>query len=142
MLARKYDYDPDYGYGYTWEEQQQHREAEEAAKREERRKLYRRQQRQQVLLLVGTVLVIYALCVVRSLAMYDAGQALVNMRNQEENLRTSNSAMRIEVEQLKSPERIRGLASQMLGMSVARENFYVNQAGAKKTGAAVAMADN
>ncbi|MCQ2358528.1 MAG: septum formation initiator family protein [Phascolarctobacterium sp.] len=142
MLARKYEYDPEYEYGYTWEDQQRHREAEEALKREERRKLYRKQQRKQALVLVGTVLAIYALCVVRSLAMYDAGQTLVKLRAQEESLRTTNSALRIEVEQLKGPERIRGLASQMLGMSVARENFYVNQVGAKKGSAAVAMAKN
>lgn len=142
MLARNYEYDPEYGYGYTWEEQQRHREAEEAAAREQRRKQYRRQQRKQALVLIGTVLAIYALCVVQSFAMYNAGQTLVSMRSQEENLRATNSALRIEVEQLKGPERIRGLASQMLGMSVARENFYVNQVGVKKSNAAIAMANN
>jgi len=142
MLARNYEYDPDYGYGYTWEEQQRHREAEEALKREQRRKLHRRQQRRQAIILVGTCLAIYAFCVFRSLAMYDAGQALVKMRSQEEALRTTNNALKIEVEQLKGPERIRGLASQRLGMSVARENFYVNPASVKKGSAAIAMANN
>ncbi|MDO4179339.1 MAG: septum formation initiator family protein [Phascolarctobacterium sp.] len=142
MLARKYEYDPDYGYGYTWEEQQKHREAEQDLKREARRKLHRRLQRRQAVILCGTCLILYALCVFRSHAMYDAGQALVKMRTQEEALRTTNSALKIEVEQLKGPERIRGLASQMLGMSVARENFYVKQNGVKKGNAAIAMANN
>lgn len=142
MLARNYEYDPNYGYGYTWEEQQQHREAEEALKREQRRKLFRRQQRKQALTIVGTILVFYALNVFMSLMMYDAGQALVKLRNQEEAIITTNKVLSIEVGQLKGPERIRGLATQMLGMSVARENLYVKQAGAKSGNAAIAMADN
>lgn len=142
MLARNYEYDPDYGYGYTWEEQQKHREEQEARKREYRNKLHRRQQRKQILFAVATCLAVYALCVFRSLAMYDAGQFLVELRKQEEALRTTNNALKIEVEQLKGPERIRGLASQKLGMSVARENFYVNQVNVNKGNAAIAMANN
>ena len=142
MLARNYEYDPNYGYGYTWEEQQAHREEEEAKLREKQLKAKRRMQRRQALVVLFTSLLFYAIHVWVGSQMYNAGQSLVHMRTQEEHLITTTNALKIEVEQLKGPERIRGLASQMLGMRVARENFYVNQVGVKNANTGLAMADN
>ena len=53
------------------------------------------------------------------------GSELVSLRKQESALINKNNELRIEVEQLKGPERIIGLAEQHLGMSVARNNIYV-----------------
>ena len=53
------------------------------------------------------------------------GSELVSLRKQESALINKNNELKIEVEQLKGPERIIGLAEQHLGMSVARNNIYV-----------------
>ena len=71
------------------------------------------------------VLTTYLLSVVRSEAMVTYGSELVSLRKQESALINKNNELRIEVEQLKGPERIIGLAEQHLGMSVARNNIYV-----------------
>ena len=71
------------------------------------------------------VLATYLLSVVRSEAMVTYGSELVSLRKQETLLINKNNELRIEVEQLKGPERIIGLAEQHLGMSVARNNIYV-----------------
>ena len=71
------------------------------------------------------VLATYLLSVVRSEAMVTYGSELVSLRKQESALINKNNELKIEVEQLKGPERIIGLAEQHLGMSVARNNIYV-----------------
>ena len=71
------------------------------------------------------VLATYLLSVVRSEAMVTYGSELVSLRKQESALINKNNELRTEVEQLKGPERIIGLAEQHLGMSVARNNIYV-----------------
>ena len=71
------------------------------------------------------VLATYLLSVVRSEAMVTYGSELVSLRKQETALINKNNELKIEVEQLKGPERIIGLAEQHLGMSVARNNIYV-----------------
>ena len=71
------------------------------------------------------VLATYLLSVVRTEAMVTYGSELVSLRKQESTLINKNNELRIEVEQLKGPERIIGLAEQHLGMSVARNNIYV-----------------
>ena len=71
------------------------------------------------------ILATYLLSVVRSEAMVHYGSQLVSLRKQETQLINKNNELKIEVEQLKGPERIIGLAEQHLGMSVARSNIYV-----------------
>ena len=71
------------------------------------------------------VLATYLLSVVRSEAMVTYGSELVSLCKQETLLINKNNELKIEVEQLKGPERIIGLAEQHLGMSVARNNIYV-----------------
>ena len=57
--------------------------------------------------------------------------ALVNLKKQEETLLEINQSLKIDVDRLKSPGRITGIASSKLGMSTARNNIYV-QADSKK----------
>ena len=52
--------------------------------------------------------------------------SLVNLKQREETLLEQNQALKIEVDRLKSPARITGIASSKLGMSTARSNIYVH----------------
>ena len=59
-------------------------------------------------------------------------QELLQLERQEQQLIAKNNELKIEVEQLKGPERIIGLAQQRLGMNVARSNIYVKSGQAAK----------
>ena len=117
MLARKYD-------NYAWEE----REYQEVEQPRQQKQIdtdpYRRL-RNRFMIFAVAVLATYLLSVVRSEAMVTHGSHLVSLRKQESMLINKNNELKIEVEQLKGPERIIGLAEQNLGMSVARNNIYV-----------------
>ena len=86
------------------------------------------------------VLATYLLSVVRSEAMVTYGSELVSMRKLETQLINKNNELKIEVEQLKGPERIIGLAEQHLGMSVARNNIYVKTLDKKNNMNSLAVA--
>ena len=86
------------------------------------------------------VLATYLLSVVRSEAMVTYGSELVSMRKLETQLINKNNELKIEVEQLKGPERIIGLAEQHLGMSVARNNIYVKALDKKNNMNSLAVA--
>ena len=86
------------------------------------------------------VLATYLLSVVRSEAMVNYGSQLVSLRKQETQLINKNNELKIEVEQLKGPERIIGLAEQHLGMSVARSNIYVQALDKKNNVNSLAVA--
>ena len=119
-------------YKTPWELQR-----EEALREEQERILARKRQREQarqernavirkclsmtILLVMGT----YAAVVFRSEAYAMAGRQLVTMKQEEKALRSKNEELKIEVEELKGPTRIIRLAEQRLGMSVARNNIYV-----------------
>ena len=75
----------------------------------------------------------YFIVVLRSNAMVQYGNELVSLQQQEAQLITKNNELKIEVEQLKGPERIIGLAEQYLGMSVARSNIYVKAGGSSNS---------
>lgn len=53
------------------------------------------------------------------------GDELVALKQQEATLLLKNSEIKIEVEQLKGPERVTSIAEKQLGMTVARNNIYV-----------------
>ena len=117
MLARKYD-------NYAWEE----REYQEMEQPRQQKQIYTdpyRRLRNRFMIFAVAVLATYLLSVVRSEAMVTHGSHLVSLRKQESALINKNNELKIEVEQLKGPERIIGLAEQHLGMSVARNNIYV-----------------
>ena len=86
------------------------------------------------------VLATYLLSVVRSEAMVNYGSQLVSLRKQETQLINKKNELKIEVEQLKGPERIIGLAEQHLGMSVARSNIYVQALDKKNNVNSLAVA--
>lgn len=126
MLARKYD-------NYAWEEQQQTEVSQPVRQKKINTDPYRRL-RFRVMLVAAVILGTYLLTVFRSEAMVQYGSQLVGLRQQEARLIEKNNELKIEVEQLKGPERIIGLAEQRLGMSVARSNIYVKAAGQKNSG--------
>ena len=132
MLARKYD-------NYAWEE----REYQEVEQPRQQKQIdtdpYRRL-RNRFMIFAVAVLATYLLSVVRSEAMVTHGSHLVSLRKQESMLINKNNELKIEVEQLKGPERIIGLAEQNLGMSVARTNIYVQSLGQKNNINSLAVA--
>ena len=102
MLARKYD-------SYAWEEQQY----EEVQQPQRHKKINTdpyRQLRNRFMIFAVVVLATYLLSVVRSEAMVNYGSQLVSLRKQETQLINKNNELKIEVEQLKGPERIISLA--------------------------------
>lgn len=133
MLARKYD-------NYAWERQAQVEE-QQPAPRVAPQKDSCRLWRQRIFLMLGIVLTTYLVVVVRSHSMAVYGGQLVELQKQEAQLIAKNNELKIEVEQLKGPERIIGLAEQRLGMSVARCNIYVKSAQAPKEGNSFATND-
>lgn len=50
---------------------------------------------------------------------------LMNMKKQQKALIAQNETLKLDVERLKSPERITTIASKQLGMTTARSNIYV-----------------
>lgn len=132
MLARKYD-------NYAWKE----REYQEVEQPRQQKQIdtdpYRRL-RNRFMIFAVAVLATYLLSVVRSEAMVTHGSHLVSLRKQESMLINKNNELKIEVEQLKGPERIIGLAEQNLGMSVARNNIYVQSLGQKNNINSLAVA--
>ena len=119
MLARKYNYEETWGYP-----QGQERPVERPRARRLRKanyKLFRRR----VFLVVGVVLAMYAMTVMRSAALVNSGNQLIRLQTQESNLIAHNAELKIEVDQLKGPERITSIAEKSLGMKVARSNIYV-----------------
>lgn len=125
MLARKYD-------NYAWEEEQV--EVSRPVRRTQINTDPYRKLRSRFILFAAVVLSTYLLTVARSEAMVQYGNQLVSLQRQEAQLIDKNNELKIEVEQLKGPERIIGLAEQRLGMKVARSNIYVKAAEQKNPG--------
>lgn len=122
MLARKYD-------NYAWEEQQVEVETQQTVRR---RQIYKTDQRKvlrrRLGILLFIVLATYLVSVIRAEAYVAHGNELLRLQKQEALLLNKNDGLKIEVDQLKSPDRIIGLAEQNLGMSVARSNIYLKSA--------------
>ena len=132
MLARKYD-------SYAWEEQQ-HEEVQQPRQQKKVNTDPYRQLRNRFMIFAVAILATYLLSVVRSEAMVHYGSQLVSLHKLETQLINKNNELKIEVEQLKGPERIIGLAEQHLGMSVARSNIYVQALGKKNNVNSLAVA--
>lgn len=135
MLARQYD-------NYAWEERYQQTKVDEEVKvrrapaRESNKNLLA-----QVSVIAFVIIATYLCAVVRSGTVVTAGNELLSLKEKEMQLINKNNELRIEVEQLKGPERIIGIAETQLGMSVARSNIYV-QAGNVKNNKVYALAGN
>lgn len=134
MLARKYDY-------YQWEETQVEQEIQQPVRRVNYKPDIRRQLRNRLVVGVSLILAAYLFTVVRSESMVQYGNQLVALQRQEAILVDQNNELKIEVEQLKGPDRIISLAEQRLGMSVARSNIYLKAAQQKNNIGTLALAD-
>jgi len=73
-------------------------------------------------------------CVMLSQMIMVTQQELVRLQRQEKKLISMNSELKIAVEELKGPDRIRDIAINQLGMMVARENVYVHASKAITVG--------
>ena len=124
MLARKYD-------NYAWQQQQVGQEQQ--PRRAPRHQGDNRVALGRAILTAVIVLATYMFVVWRSEAVVLSGQQLLQLERQEQQLIAKNNELKIEVEQLKGPERIIGLAQQRLGMNVARSNIYVKSGQAAKS---------
>lgn len=72
-----------------------------------------------------TVFAIFAmLVVVRSGISASRGYALVETQNQAQQLELENERLRVEIAQLKSPQRIKQIAEDELGMIVPRKMYF------------------
>ena len=119
MLARKYNYEE------TWEYPQSRANEVEKSKPRRLRKANYKLFRRRLFLVVGVVLLMYAVTVMRSAALVNSGNQLIRLQTQESSLIAHNAELKIEVDQLKGPERITSIAEKSLGMKVARSNTYV-----------------
>lgn len=119
MLARKYNYEE------TWEYPQSRANEVEKSKPRRLRKANYKLLRRRLFLVVGVVLLMYAVTVMRSAALVNSGNQLIRLQTQESSLIAHNAELKIEVDQLKGPERITSIAEKSLGMKVARSNIYV-----------------
>lgn len=127
MLARKYD-------NYAWQEQPAEQyKVQQPARRKVHRPDPRRVLRNRILKAFLLIMAAYFIVVLRSNTMVQYGNELVSLQQQEAQLISKNNELKIEVEQLKGPERIIGLAEQYLGMSVARSNIYVKAGGSSNS---------
>jgi len=115
MLARKYSY-----------QETAPAPAQEPQQRPRRiRKANYRVFRNRLIASVAVIIAMYGVTVFRSAALVNAGNYLLDLRSQESQLITKNAELKIEVDQLKGPERITSIAEKQLGMSVARSNIYI-----------------
>ena len=124
MLARKYN------YAESWEqESQRQREMPRVVRQHPsvrpRVKSGARVLFYQVSVLAVSLLLSYAMMVGMSQMVVNASNQLIELQGQEAQLISRNAVLKIEVDQLKGPERITAIATQQLGMSVARNNIYV-----------------
>ena len=81
--------------------------------------------RRRAAVLVLLVMVAYFCCGRTQRKLVRTGDELVALKQQEATLLLKNSEIKIEVEQLKGPERVTSIAEKQLGMTVARNNIYV-----------------
>ena len=122
MLARKYNYEEQWAQS----EQERLRELDELQQRRQRiRKANYKLLRRRLFVTVGLILAMYFAAVMRSAALVSAGNNLIRLQTQESQLIAKNAELKIEVDQLKGPERITSIAEKQLGMKVARSNIYV-----------------
>ena len=135
MLAKKYD-------NYAWQEPVENEREQTEYKRAPRPHFDSRSVlRNRIIMILAVIFATYLVVVVRSEAMVAYGNRLVEMQQQEAQLINKNNELKIEVEQLKGPDRIIGLAEQRLGMNVARSNIYVKSAQTPNKGNSFAVKD-
>jgi len=119
MLARKYNYEE------QWAQPERRPDIENRPRPRRIRKANYKLFRRRLFVTVSLILAMYFATVMRSAALVSAGNHLIKLQTQESQLIAKNSELKIEVDQLKGPERITSIAEKQLGMKVARSNIYV-----------------
>lgn len=74
---------------------------------------------------IGIIITANLGCVIVNQMIMNTQTELVALQRREMELINSNNELKIAVEQLKGPDRIREIATKDLGMVVARDNVYV-----------------
>lgn len=120
MLARQYQY----GSNAT-EQWQEEVEVKQPRVRTSTPKSHNRLARRRFLVVIALILAMYCIAVLRSATLIKSGDELITLKQSEAQLMTKNAELKIEVEELKGPERITSIAEKQLGMSVAQSNIYV-----------------
>lgn len=136
MLARDYDYEKRWNNGYSdsggpayepflpeYEQDEQNSEKQKHVRKGVR--WSRKGIQRAVSVAFVALAIVYGFSVFRSSDLRTATNELISLQNQEMQLKNSNEALSIEVEKLKSPGRITAIATNELGMKVARNNIYV-----------------
>lgn len=140
MMARDYDnLARDYG-NYALEEQVQELSAQQKVQEHINPDSCCRLRRR-LGILAMICFVAYAATVMRSASLAAYNSELVSLRRAETQLINKNNELKIEVEQLKGPDRIIGFAEHKLGMNVARSNIYLKSDKAQNAGNTLAMAN-
>lgn len=80
-----------------------------------------------VAFLVCLVLSLVFMNIALSALYYTRSQALVQLKSEEAKCLDENETLKIDVERLRSPERITSIAEKKLGMQTARSNIYVRE---------------
>ncbi|WP_276692776.1 cell division protein FtsL [Acidaminococcus massiliensis] len=80
-----------------------------------------------VAFLVCLVLSLIFVNIALSALYYTRSQALVQLKSEEAKCLDENETLKIDVERLRSPERITSIAEKKLGMQTARSNIYVRE---------------
>ncbi|BEU87007.1 hypothetical protein TAMA11512_04710 [Selenomonas sp. TAMA-11512] len=83
--------------------------------------------RARVFLLITVLCVMAMIVTVRSGIVASRGYDLVKMQRQAAAVERENDHLKIEIAQLKSPDRIRRLASDNLGMSTPKNVYFANE---------------
>lgn len=135
MLAeRKEDYNYEYDDGYHYGEiPYEASQAPVAAPRVKKRKQLRSptvldtnlRSRARVLFLLVAALAM--IVVVRSGISASRGYALVAVQQQAQQLEQENERLRIEIAKLKSPQRIKAIATEELGMEVPKKMYFTHE---------------
>ncbi len=135
MLAeRKEDYNYEYDDGYHYGEiPYESSQAPVAAPRVKKRKQLRSptvldtnlRSRARVLFLLVAALAM--IVVVRSGISASRGYELVAVQQQAQQLEQENERLRIEIAKLKSPQRIKAIATEELGMEVPKKMYFTHE---------------
>lgn len=83
--------------------------------------------RARCLLLVGLLAVMIMAVAIRSSIIAGQGYELVQIQQQAERLEQANEQMRIENSMLKSPQRVKQIAQEKLGMSVPTQVYFASE---------------
>ena len=124
MLARQREYE-------YYEEELQPQRIEKPAPPPKRRPTLNTHLRSRCFLLLALVCIRAMAVTIRSGITASRGYDLVKIQQQAETLEKENEHLKIEIAQMKSPERVRRIATEKLGMSTPKTVYFAT--GAKES---------